>query len=215
VNRFKRWYRAQTAEAEHDYHDDVRTEKNARSVLKRFGHTYESLEDSQIIAVGAGTGIIHRLGTGRLRVGIDPLTSTYFDRSDESEAEVVTGAGERLPFASESFDVAISLNVLDHTAAPVDVLSEINRVLRPDGELLFNLNVFGTPDVVNRYLGLVDRPHPHHYNIETLLELFEDAGLDAEVRNVRTPNSGETSLKRKVGTAVFGLRKIDIVATPG
>jgi SAM-dependent methyltransferase len=208
-----RWFRAQTAESRHEAHTTVRPGRTARKTIERFGE-YETIADHDIVAVGAGTGIIHRLQTGRRRVAIDPLTHEYFGNSSESDAEVLTAAGERLPFAEETFDTAISINVLDHTADPEAVLSEIRRVLRTDGRLLFNLNVFDTPAVLNRYLGLIDTPHPHHYNETEVLGLFRQTGFDPEVVNRWTPGSARNSFKRRVGTAVFGMEKIDVVATP-
>jgi SAM-dependent methyltransferase len=47
--------------------------------------------------------------------------------------------GHRLPFASESVDTVVSLNVLEHVASPDTVLSEMARVLRPGGVAIVNL----------------------------------------------------------------------------
>ena len=41
--------------------------------------------------------------------------------------------GERLPFADGSFDVVVSLQVLEHVQSPREVLAEVYRVLRPGG----------------------------------------------------------------------------------
>jgi SAM-dependent methyltransferase len=48
---------------------------------------------------------------------------------------VVAGAGERLPFQDASFDAALSLGVVCTTRQKHLLLSELHRVLRPDGGL--------------------------------------------------------------------------------
>ena len=47
----------------------------------------------------------------------------------------VQAAGERLPFASESFDVVTMIEVLEHTLCDEEVLKECFRVLKPEGFL--------------------------------------------------------------------------------
>jgi SAM-dependent methyltransferase len=48
----------------------------------------------------------------------------------------VLGAAERLPFADESFDAVLSLNVLEHLKDPFGAAREIVRVLKPGGDLM-------------------------------------------------------------------------------
>ena len=43
------------------------------------------------------------------------------------------GDGERLPFASETFDVVYSNGVLHHTPDTAGAIREVHRVLRPNG----------------------------------------------------------------------------------
>lgn len=46
---------------------------------------------------------------------------------------------ERLSFGDRSFDVVISNDVLEHVVSPAAALSEVHRVLRPGGELIFSV----------------------------------------------------------------------------
>ena len=50
---------------------------------------------------------------------------------------LIAGLGEALPFADNTFDAAVMTLVLCSVARPLDVLSEIRRVLKPEGMLLF------------------------------------------------------------------------------
>lgn len=57
----------------------------------------------------------------------------------EGKPKFVRGIGEHLPFASESFDTVLSFWSLNHASNPELVLSEVARVLRPGGQVLFVL----------------------------------------------------------------------------
>ncbi|MGA7887252.1 MAG: class I SAM-dependent methyltransferase [Acidobacteriaceae bacterium] len=68
--------------------------------------------------------------------GIGPLTGV--DVSNEvlgnpslSRAEIYDGV--HLPFADQSFDAAVSNDVMEHVERPLEHLQEIRRVLRPGG----------------------------------------------------------------------------------
>jgi 2-polyprenyl-3-methyl-5-hydroxy-6-metoxy-1,4-benzoquinol methylase len=61
----------------------------------------------------------------------------------------VTGRGEQLPFAGESFDLVVCVWVLEHLREPEGVLREVRRVLRPAGHF-----VFLTPNLRNPLLAL-------------------------------------------------------------
>src|SRR5215212_6130605 len=52
---------------------------------------------------------------------------------------VVNGAGERLPFAGASFDLAIAWDVVEHVQDPWLLLAELARVLRPGGRVLLTI----------------------------------------------------------------------------
>jgi SAM-dependent methyltransferase len=64
---------------------------------------------------------------------------------------VVNGAGERLPFANASFDLAIAWDVVEHVHNPAMLLAELARVLWPGGRVLLT--------VINRFA--YRDPHYH------------------------------------------------------
>ena len=77
----------------------------------------------------------------------------------------VLGAAERLPFADETFDAVLSLNVLEHVKDPFQAAREIIRVMKPGGELM----------VVAPFLQPL-HGYPHHYynmTAQGLENLFE------------------------------------------
>jgi 2-polyprenyl-3-methyl-5-hydroxy-6-metoxy-1,4-benzoquinol methylase len=96
-----------------------------------------------------------------------------------------------LPFPSESFDLVIFTEVLEHIAItdPCVILGEMRRVLRPGGRMLLSTpnvanlgnvvalihgeNVFWPPEI---FYGSVDR-HNREYTPGELLRLIEKAGF--------------------------------------
>ena len=101
-------------------------------------------EDVLDIGCGAGTDTLIAAQmvapAGRV-TGID-MTPEMLSRARAAAAEMgavnvdfVEGDVERLPFAVESFDVAISNGVIDLVPDKDAVFSEIFRVLRPGGRL--------------------------------------------------------------------------------
>jgi len=50
---------------------------------------------------------------------------------------VLRAVGEHLPFAGDSFDLVVSVWVLEHVKEPLKVLREVARVLRPGGHFVF------------------------------------------------------------------------------
>jgi SAM-dependent methyltransferase len=64
---------------------------------------------------------------------------------------VINGAGERLPFADQSFDLVIAWDVVEHVQDPELLLAELARVLPPGGRALLT--------VINRFA--FRDPHYH------------------------------------------------------
>ena len=84
---------------------------------------------------------------GRTVVGIDlapPLQRT-------PGTDGVRGTLEHLPFADASFDLVVSMSVLEHLRDPLSSLSELARVLRPGGRLLVQApNLLDYVSVISR-----------------------------------------------------------------
>ena len=67
----------------------------------------------------------------------DPEAPARFARSrGVTNAHFTTGFAEEIPFAGESFDVAMMDDVLEHVGDPVKTIAECVRVLRPGGLLI-------------------------------------------------------------------------------
>jgi ubiquinone/menaquinone biosynthesis C-methylase UbiE len=82
----------------------------------------------------------------QLAAGLDPDVPSLAEHRAQG-MPVVTGRGEQLPFAGESFDLVVCIWVLEHLRDPEGVLREVRRVLRPGGHF-----VFLTPNLRNPLL---------------------------------------------------------------
>jgi len=103
-----------------------------------------------------GTGLLWLFPDARFKVGVDTLRrmtvatgNQYADqlvKAITSDCQYVLGNAEYLPYKDGTFDIVVCNNVLDHVAHPIQVLSEVCRVVSPGGYLGLGLDT-------NSYLG--------------------------------------------------------------
>ncbi len=125
--------------------------------------------DSRILDVGCGISSSLNHIEGKEKYGIDPLMDEYkkiFNYS--SSIHLRKASGENIPFPSETFDVVICSNVLDHTENPRKTLSEIHRVLKKkQGKLILAVEIF--PSTKKKKRGAA---HPYNLTINDLRNLL-------------------------------------------
>src|SRR5258707_894015 len=104
--------------------------------------------NSRVMDLGCGRGGVVELfwREVKLAAGLDPDVPSLAEHRAQG-MPVVTGRGEHLPFAGESFDLIVCIWVLEHLRDPEGVLREVRRVLRPGGHF-----VFLTPNLRNPLL---------------------------------------------------------------
>lgn len=105
----------------------------------------------RVLDVGCGGGLLaEELARLGLRVtGVDPSfpslrTARHHADAGALDVEYLTGAGEALPVADATFDLAVCCDVLEHVADVEQVIAEISRALRPGGLFVY--------DTINRTL---------------------------------------------------------------
>jgi len=91
--------------------------------------------------------------------------------SHETKADLLYD-GKRLPFDDASFDTVLSVQVLEHTPYPAELIAEMSRVLRPEGVLVMT---------VPFSFRLHEEPHDYlRFTPHILRELCQRAGLTVE-----------------------------------
>jgi SAM-dependent methyltransferase len=125
---------------EADYVEAMR--QRAARVREKLERVRAIPPDARVLEVGSGAhGLVFFFGTTR-GVGVDPLACDYaaLFPAWQRRASTIAAAGERLPFADASFDVALCDNVVDHAEDPARIAQELARVLAPGGLLYFTVN---------------------------------------------------------------------------
>jgi SAM-dependent methyltransferase len=84
----------------------------------------------------------------RVSIGVEPLAQRYADAGlllADSQAIYLAVGAEAIPLLASSVDVIVARNSLDHVEDPEAVIVECQRLLRPGGTLILNVDVEHTP----------------------------------------------------------------------
>lgn len=150
--------------------------RGRRRVLARLIATLRLPPGARILDAGCGSGRnmveLARFGavTGIELSGVSAAVARRREVGD-----VVEGSVETLPFADDSFDFAVCLDVIEHLDDDIGVLRELRRVIAPGGTLLLTVpaypSLWSSHDEVNH--------HKRRYTQRVLLEHAHAAGWEA------------------------------------
>lgn len=121
-------------------------------------------------------------------VGVDPLALLKSNTRNESVDRFVgelqrrteflqADATQQLPLDPASFDLVVCENVVDHTQDPGAILKEARRLVRPDGRLLFGVNVFSLIGIM-KWRHVTRRLHPRAQNVLCHPHSFVEGDLE-------------------------------------
>jgi len=167
----EREYELQTHRAE-DRHWWYR---GRRSVLERVVAQLRLPARAQILDAGCGSGrnMVELAHHGTV-TGIElSATSASLARA-RNTGEVIEGSVLQMPFAADSFELAASLDVIEHLEDDLSALRELRRVVAPGGALLVTVPAYqwlwSGHDEINH--------HHRRYTRRSLVRVAEQAGWE-------------------------------------
>ena len=115
-------------------------------VIKRVKTEIDSIQPKRILEVGSGPGFLSMamaiqfedakvFGVEPEKSGVDLANSLSKELTLERQVTFQCGQGEALPFDDNTFDLVICHTVIEHVGNVEKVISEISRVLSPNGRL--------------------------------------------------------------------------------
>jgi SAM-dependent methyltransferase len=84
---------------------------------------------------GVGTYLAHLAPYARQAIGLE-IDHARAVEANAGAKQVICGAGEHLPFPTDSFDLILSHEVIEHVQNDRQSIAEIVRTLRPGGRLV-------------------------------------------------------------------------------
>lgn len=163
-------------------------EATARATLARLAVR----ADDRVLDIGCGTGTllaaIARTAPSARHTGVDLVPEMLAVARDKLGPEVGlhVARAQALPFADQSFELAISSSVLHFVRDPGAALREMLRVVRPGGRVAVTdwCSDYLTCRLLDLYLRLFDRAHFRVYTEASLARMLRAAGF-AEVATER------------------------------
>lgn len=138
-----------------------------------------------VLDLGCGDGaLLSRLSEqSRMAIGVDlsevglALAQHHLPRSPLVNSDVVF-----LPFKAGVFDLALCADVIEHVVDPSRLVSEIHRVLKPDGSIVLSTpNRLSPVKIARRLVGRADARsdsrHVHEFSLAELKCILQREGF--------------------------------------
>ncbi len=112
-----------------------------------FNIAYTYYDGKILLDIGCGPrGSIEWACSSLLRIGLDPLASEYLTLgANKQRMKYICACAENIPLINDICDTIFSFNSLDHVENIEKTLSEIKRIIKPDGIFLLLIEVNHPP----------------------------------------------------------------------
>lgn len=193
-------------------------EERQKARIGELVEIFGDISGKKILDLGCGMGgaIVALLKDGYDVTGLD-FNRDYCEitklrgRRYGINVRVVNSVGEFLPFKDEQFDLITCFDVLEHVKNPKQVLSEINRVLKPKGKaivIVINKYSFKDPHYHLRFINWIpknvaewyikmrghakDNPlfkdtqklsEMHYFTVNEFKEISENIGFHVDIKD--------------------------------
>jgi len=143
-----------------------------RAVLEEY--LPEPPRPGRVLDVGCGTGLVLKALEGWQPVGLDFSHLALKFCRQRGHQRLARADVVRLPFADNSFDLILALDLIEHIERDDLLIREFNRVLRPGGCVMATVpahpSLWSDHDIALH--------HFRRYTKQSFAELFDDGGFD-------------------------------------
>jgi SAM-dependent methyltransferase len=149
--------------------------RGRRTVIDRVLDRMGLPDRARILDAGCGSGrnMIELARHGTV-TGVELSPPSVEIARRRATGEVIEGSILEMPFAAESFDLAVSLDVIEHLQDDLAALKELRRVVAPGGRLLVTVPAYqwlwSGHDEINH--------HHRRYTRRSLLDVAQQAGWE-------------------------------------
>jgi SAM-dependent methyltransferase len=131
--------------------------------------------NARILDAGCGSGrFMVELAKLGVVTGVELSEASVALARERALGEVIAGSVLEMPFADDSFDLAVSLDVIEHLEDDLAALRELRRVVAPGGALLVTVPAYqwlwSGHDEINH--------HHRRYTRSSLLSVAREAGWE-------------------------------------
>jgi SAM-dependent methyltransferase len=147
--------------------------RGRRRIVREAVSALDLPRPADILDAGCGSGrnLVELAPFGRV-TGLEPSHASAEVARSRGFGAIVESGIEQMPFDPESFDLVVSLDVIEHVEDHVGALRELRRVTRPGGRLLVTVPAYqalwSSHDVRNH--------HQRRYTRRTMVEPAAEAG---------------------------------------
>lgn len=137
------------------------------------------MKTGKVLDIGAGTGkILEELKAhGWQAKGVDAEPAAAQECKKRGIILQTCDVGNKsLPYQSNSFDLVLTLDFLEHVQNEIQVINKIKRVLKPDGKLLISVPAY--PRLYSYWDKMLG--HYRRYSKADLTQLIKKSGLKIE-----------------------------------
>jgi SAM-dependent methyltransferase len=171
-------------------------------IVSELSRVLRSRPNADVLNVGSGPFLeLEQLPDTGARFTLCDIDPRAIEMARELHGERLartdtTKAGEPLPYDAGSFDLVVSMDVVEHLPDPAPWCAELVRVLRPGGSVFLTTPNYGFStlgvlertvlEAIARYQGFSRKDlHPSKFSRARLARALEDAGLrEVRVRSI-------------------------------
>ena len=160
--------------------EQAHMERTYLPFLQRYAKALD--EQATVLEIGCGPVCISSHLPQENKTYLDPLIDDYrrlFPGQLPESGEYLSSMAERILKPAASFDLIICLNMISHSLNPELIMHEVERLLKPDGMLIFSLRIHSSLEARLHYWAVRAMPvlcrktRPYYYSLHGIRRTLE------------------------------------------